>query len=256
MPRVVGIEPLLGRRLSKGPMEQSTASSYDQANLDVRFLLELLKDHPRLNSIFCIPDWDICIVHGRHGLDMKPYRPCDGNVVLKIRSGVIFTGLGTSGATLWLPPNWDDILARCRLRGVRFAICNCGLYAGPLDEETLKIGHANSIVVDLKNKRVERYEPDTGSPYDEDILRLVRRHMRDWDYVCTNLGLQNDGTDAFHGMCVTFSLDAVLHRILNPHLSPHAIKLIMTRASPSETRRRILRLNATALDKVASNDGR
>jgi hypothetical protein len=245
----VGIESLIGTRLSTGPRERG--STYDLAILDVEFLMRLLQDHPRLRAVYCVPDWTLCVRHGTHGLVLAPSRPCDGDdVVLSIRAGVLVTGLGTDSPRLWFPPTWQTSLATCRQNGTRFAIANFGLYT----DDELDLGHANGLVFDLKHRRIERFEPAGPTEHDRLIRDLFQRRMPGWQYVDTSLPLQTQRTDSYHGMCVSFVIDFFLHRLLNPNLTSLAVQHMMLRTPAQETRKRILRLNATVLDRIAERE--
>ena len=102
---------------------------------------------------------------------------------------------------------------------------------------------------ELKVKQQER----SPTSHDRLIRDLFRRRMPGWQYVDTSLPLQTQRTDSYHGMCVSFVIDFFLHRLLNPNLTSLAVQHMMLRTPAQETRKRILRLNATVLDRIAES---
>jgi hypothetical protein len=242
-PPVVSINRYLAREESKGPDEEGV--EYTRSNLDMIYLLHLLKDgNNPLRNIACIPNWELCEDK------LSPHFNRCSRRQYKIRAGIIISGILSSKPQLWVPDNWKDMLAACRKK--RFTICNLGLY------DTLqRDGHANSLIFDNKNMLIERFDPGVGNttdPYDPVIEHLFKTKIPHYTYVGTKLAAPRLNiqqiVDSFDGLCVTFSLMYTLYRLSNPNFSSKEVQEEMLDGTPTQLRRRALRLNKSML-KVA-----
>ena len=138
---------------SRGPYERKSVHFQD-ADLDTRALLMLLREDPRLAQVLCIPKWN---------------RPCPN-----LRACVLFTDAravlrGTGNGTLCAPrdlaqrlracrpcrsPCYSPCPSPCRHRSPRhrFAAANFGVYLG----KSTRDGHSNALLFDLHAQVVER----------------------------------------------------------------------------------------------------
>ena len=240
---LVSINRYLSRETSKGPAEDARGVTYTNSNLDVIFLLHLLKDAGSpLRSVACIPDWTLCAEKQTVHYD----KVCKG---FSIRAGIIITDLWTQ-PKLWLPPGWKRAFEGCR--GRRFIVCNLGLYYSSYEENIE--GHANALIFDTRHQIIERFDPEgrLKDRHDDAIERLFRAKMPGWKYVGTTLAAPPRGiqevADAFGGLCVTFSLMYALYRLSNQHLSSAEVQVAMMEGTPRTLRRRALRLNKAMMD--------
>ena len=125
---------------SRGPYERKSVHFQD-ADLDTRALLMLLREDPRLAQVLCIPKWN---------------RPCPD-----LRACVLFTNAravlrGTGDGTLCAPRDLAQRLRACRHSPCRsrhrFAAANFGVYLG----KSTRDGHSNALLFDLHAQVVER----------------------------------------------------------------------------------------------------
>lgn len=251
---------ILSDRLSKGPLEPadrgSEFTSFEAADLDVKFLLALLSEKNKVMSNACIPRFSICGY--RRPFDVcfeSPHTRCRHRPgrVLRIRSGVVLTH-ARSKPRFWVPKDMRRELDECRRRGKRYAVCNFGLHG----EEDLTIGHANALVFDTRDKLIERYEPagrhKNHAAIDRAIEDCMRHELPGWSYAGTRHATPARGpqeiADSFSGMCVTFSLLYVLTRLNNEHLSAKQVHDLLVAQGADQIRRTALRLNAAIADKL------
>ena len=204
-------------------------------------------------KLVCLPDFVLCgskdfaITHGPRG--------CSPTAVLHIRSGVLVSDYHTR-AQLYIPPGLSDHLERCREQNKRFAVCNLGLYPA----SSYANGHSNALLFDLTAQRIERFEPHGQlkghARLDKQLALLFSRSLPTWKYLGTISIAPERGVqaivDAFDGMCVTFSLQYVLLRMLNPSRSPKEVSTFMTRGTAEQLRERVLRLNRYVADTLRS----
>lgn len=134
--------------------------------------------------------------------------------------------------------------------GYAFAVVHVHLW-GPWFPE--KVGHANALYVDLKNRIVEYYEPHGWIPFLHNTLLTLTRVFKDYTINCPalkcplQLGPQARGRKHDQGWCKTYSALYVIYRILNPTVQPDRIAKYIGRGTPEDIRNRMLKIQGYAL---------
>lgn len=253
---LVEVDEFLARARSRGPdeMRRGEFLSHESADLDVKFLLAIAaRDHP-LTHVACVPDFVVCgtmdptfsIYHRR--------RQCGRDSVMRIRGGIVITNLEDGeAARLWMPPKFLADLEACRRRGKRFVVANLGLYKG----SQFRTGHSNGLTFSLRDRVVERWEPGGRRRYDATVRHLLLARLPGWTYAGTAAvprALQTKATDAYDGMCVTFTLMYVLLRLANPDASARAVhRHLVDTYTTDQLRDRMLRLNRHVADTLRTH---
>lgn len=244
----VTVKRFLADSKSLGPGENDSPDSeffsYTQADLDIKFILSLIRSDESLKNTVCVPDFLICL-HDPFRIEFLPkHDKCTG--VLPVRAGVIVTGVKTKRPRLWLPEDFHKHLSKCTQR---FVVFNCGLYPHNSNFEN---GHANALIMDTRHKIIERFDPAGRCNTCSDINILFEHAFPSWKVV----QFQEDGivggiqqnSDSYSGMCVTFSLYYTLLRLLNPNKSYKQIIGFMMSIDHEIMRQQILRLNKFAIN--------
>ena len=261
MTRWVGVEAFLSEKQSRGRHEPRVRGSemrhHQQEDGDILTLLSLMQTHRSIRKVACVPAFWLCLYNSGSRLVVRhSTQPSCLHHALQIQGGVVITGI-RSTPKLWLPENFGRILYECKRQGKRYAVCNCGLYDMLSGE-----GHANSLVFDLHERLIERFEPAGRHSIYEDVLDIViegqfRAHLRQWKYIGTRAAAPFQGVqekaDGLDGLCVTYTLLYILLRILNPSRSSREIQHYMIRGTADEVRCRAKRLNRYMLDRLRSH---
>tara|TARA_B100001540_G_scaffold265187_1_gene245620 strand:- start:575 stop:1636 length:1062 start_codon:yes stop_codon:yes gene_type:complete len=250
-------DEFLAEQRSKGFHEHVPAStefkSHDASDLDVKFLLALLKKKHRISRHVVIPVWLLCLYEDSTAMYTNGAR-CPAMVSSKskkrdtIRAGILFTHLDTARPRLIAPSDFETYLSRL---SKRFVVINVGIYG----DSWKGLGHANVLIVDVHQKTIDRYEPAGSAKdrYDASISRLLKSRLpsfRYLRYVEHAAGEQRASTDSYDGMCVTFSLLYVLYRLLNPDAQSTAIRRYMASLSDTKLKRQSLQLNRFVADTL------
>jgi hypothetical protein len=232
-----------------GPNEEGSSASefesFRHAQNDVLFLAHVLRSKPYLYEYCRVPDWVTCVCW-----DKKRVHICNnkkGVDSLSIRSGV-FLFKSFKRSFVLVNPSWKREVEKLGRDGVRFVICNLGVY----DSETLLDGHSNLLCFDTLERKLERYDSDMKTYYmsEEDALK---RAFPGWELCVPSTRKSvtiQEGVDAYGGMCVTFSAMFALYRILNPHLSTSTVYDLV--AEGNNLLKKVLRLNKTMADTLRS----
>lgn len=241
-----GLDEFLSSLKSIGPLETTSSgtefTSFEAADLDVKFLQALVKKNHRTSTHVCKASWFLCA-----NSDGEPFfrKRCPKNTLWKMFNGGILVDINTPHPRLILPPDLKDLLKSCT--GRRFLVVGFGLY--PTSD--LVVGHSNALVLDTMRRVIERYEP-SGKPnahLDNLMKRRFSTILPGWTYIGYH-GSQ-EMADSFDGMCVTFSLMFILLRLLNPDATPDDVRRYMSRmASNGELRDIVLRLNRHVADTL------
>ena len=252
------IGEFLSRTKSQGPTERpkykSEFTSYEAADLDVKFLLALAKENPQFDHVVCVPDFITCA--GGQPLTVTHMSKKDGscNKALDVRAGIIVTDMLGNDPKLWAPENIATYLDNCKSKNIKFSVCNFGLYTGT----DLMEGHANALVFKHGVNVIERFEPsgrhEGHKKLDDNLKKLFQNVLPKWKYQGTQYNAPSKGpqelADAFDGLCVTYSLFYILMRLLNPESSSKDIQQWMVKRSSNEIRDDALRLNRFVIDKL------
>ena len=233
-PKLVTLQKYLHNEISKGPRESIGKINYhyqDYENIYNYFMILIteLKDI----KILCIP-----------------------NVVLRYSNYVSRTAIGFNyqNNKIYLPKNVKVSIRKCQKKAkTRFIFFTFMVI--PDDRSTLT--HANMLIIDLKQKTVERFEPygsTIGGPDGKKIGYKIDRRMpnvindllglKKFKYIPPNklspkLGVQSKA-DAHNGMCITISMMYLHLRILNPDIKSNKLVKYLLKMSKSKLKKMIL----------------
>lgn len=247
----------MAEQWSKGFHEQVPAStefkSHDASDLDVKFLLALLKKRHRVSQHVLIPAWMLCLYDDSTAMYTRGKRcPAVSSSNAKrrdsIRAGIMFTNLDTARPRIIAPSDFEECISGITKR---FAVINIGIYG----HSWKGLGHANALIIDVKENTIDRYEPAGAAKdsYDASIARLLKTRLPSFRYLRYfehKAGEQRASTDSYEGMCVTFSLLYVLYRLLNPDSSPTLVRQHMAALSDNKLKRQSLQLNRFVADTL------
>lgn len=238
-------------RSARHPTKRGAVSAR-AANLDMLFLLHLIKNPKNsIRKVVCIPDWWLC-------MDPKTvsFGNCNGGAI-GIRAGVLAVRLeDPRRASLTFPVDaFRKSEAWCRSQGRTFIVCNFGLYGSG----NMMNGHANSLLFDLRRKKIERFEP-MGRDEDrfDDIIRLLFRDvLPEWTYVGTKLAAPARGPqavyDSIDGLCVTYSMMYTYLRVQNPDLNSNQVQIMLATMPAGELRKSVLNMNRVMVTAISGH---
>ena len=260
------LQPYLADSPSAGPDEPGRAT-YDRYDLGIRYLVAVAHaadsagDDGAPSFRCCIPDYVLCayIAEGgglpprlRHVGGAKRM-PCPSRrgerLIFQVKAGLFVTHMDDPLlATLHLP----SAMVHAAVRGCAESDCivfNFGMYR----DDTLLAGHANGLVFNLRTKTIERYEPmGSDSPRaiarDETVKALFRSEFPDWKYesVLYKRGPQGV-TDAYDGLCETYSTMFVLIRLRNLDSTVNEVFEALSKLPPLKLLEYALRLNRSMI---------
>ena len=242
------INEFLSSYPSQGPQEAgrtgSEFSTFDQPDLDIKFLLTLLRENHRLHHVLCVPDFAICAsMDGSEVFFHHKLEKCQQS--MHVRAGILLLNRFSSQPKVWLPKNLKSFVCHCRRHKKRFLVCNTGIYA----HDDLRQGHSNALIIDIRDHIIERYDSEgRDNSIDKAFKHAFHAILPDYRYIGTTF-LQNVQrySDSFTGMCVTFSLYYTLLRLINDTKSSREVREFMLRHTPEEMRSVSLRLNKHVL---------
>ena len=219
------IDPPISNKISLGTLatEGSEDFHYQAYENIFTFFTKILEKNVHLKDILCFPkdkyDWLNSFL--RINLDDEDIK----SSILVERN----VSLRNSGSNLKIV---KDLVRTCESKGKRFFVMTVMLIVPGKPGS-----HANIIVIDLKEKSIELFEPHskTTELSTLDSLegaytisnRLLRKTFSEilpkYSYIAPNdylprYGLQSK-TDAYTGLCITWSMIYVHYRILNPEKS-------------------------------------
>ena len=192
--------------------------------------------------------------------------------------------------TLFIPNNFKTLINKCKTDNKEMVMCDLTLL---MSDNFLDTSHANVLVFDLKRRIIERFDPHGGSIYNDkyddnnimgrgdfkfgnptktsralfnqdlidDIIEdEFKKILPEFRYSGTNetcpyLGPQIK-TDAYGGLCVTWSAMYMLLRLLNPKLEPKEITKKMIIGKPNELLNKILRFQRFMIDTIRNYKSR
>lgn len=224
---LVTLDEYLATELSKGPREKSGRINYHYQSFEnvYHYFLITLKKIKKF-KILCVPNFTV-----RYG----NYTDKTALVYNLKNDEVIYGG------------NMLEGIGKCsNSKKIRF------IFFSLILELPDKYGnHANMVLIDVKKKTLERFEPH-GANFN--IMPNSKKYMKKIDdkfkkYIIKDLGLKKYKylspsklspklgiqlkADAFCGMCVTISMMYLHMRVLNPDLKQlKLVKFIMNRPKP------------------------
>lgn len=235
--RIVEIDAFLADEPSRGADEPAGGefTTYDDAALDIKFLMALQQQG--LGKV-CVPNFSLCGSTSTGGVTF-PTRGCASHET-RVAAGLVVTRAASARPRLVAPDDLCKLVGECR---ARFVVLNLGVYR----QGFATTGHANALLFDTRTRTMERFEPTGGV----DRYAPLFERLCGWRYVTHGAtSLQRHGTDAFQGLCATYSLAYVLYRVRNPDVPPGAIVRHMHRKPPGVLRDEMLRLNRFAADTL------
>ena len=246
--KVRGIDKYLSPKKSMCRNEKKAGDYivHSDAALDVKLLMALMKkkESSHLRGLVYVPKW---ILYAHDPRATQPFPNLS-------RAGLIISRLGSQFPVLSAPSTLCFEIERCRHLKKRFLVANMGIYVREYDSED---GHSNSIIIDVKNKVVERFDPHgRGGTEAEDlkIEKLFKKKLPDYEYVGTRKSSPEQGVqsvaDSFGGMCATYAAMFSLLRITNPNESSATIQTYMKQGSPAQLRERVLRFHRYIADTL------
>lgn len=261
------LQPYLADSPSSGPDEPGRVT-YDRYDLGIRYLVAVAHtadsagDDGALSFRACIPDYVLCahIAEGGRGLPPRlshvggaKRMPCPSRrgerLIFQVKAGIFVTHMDDPFlATLHFP----SAMVHAAVRGCAESDCilfNFGMYR----DDTLVGGHANGLVFNVRTKTIERYEPmGSDSPRaiarDEIMKTLFRDGFPDWKYesVLYKRGPQSV-TDAYDGLCETYSTMFVLVRLRNLDSTVNEVFEALSKLPPLKLLEYALRLNRSMI---------
>lgn len=230
---LVSLDEYLARETSKGSKAKSGGIDYDYQDFNniYNYFLITLKSVKKF-KILCVPNFTI---------DFDDYVDRTALVYHVDRNEIIY-GKNMKKAIKDCICKKND--KKCK--NVRFIFFSLIIsFSGNKSNHST---HSNMVLIDLKNKTFERFEPQGSStdkiaenkPINQKInSKFQNKVMKDlglkkYSYISPNkispeLGIQAVG-DSFCGMCVTISMMYLQMRILNPDVpQKKLVKFIMER---------------------------
>lgn len=228
------------RNKSIGPLENNSGktefTSFEAADLDVKFLQALIKQNHEISSYICRTSYFLCASTGAK-ITFTNSR-CKKHKKFKMFKGVLVLNVLETQPSFFFPPDFKNKIVSCKQR---FFVVGFGLYPG----SDLEVGHSNALIFDTFLRTVERYEPSgrANKKLDHDIAKYMKSLLgASWKYVDV-VGTQEQA-DNFNGMCITFSLLYILLRLLNPDVkSVRLRKYLQQKTEHGKLGDDILRLN-------------
>lgn len=199
----------LPKEISKGPKEEKGKINYHYQHLDnsYNFLALMLLEKAEYKSL-CVPNFK---VHFKRTV---------------LRTSVVFD---TTDNTFWIPKKAKKAIKKCIKSGIRYIMCSLNILYGDYH-----ISHYNVLLIDTKQKTIERFEPYGWSlPYTKKVNNFIQTIALDslglgkYKYIppekiSKKLGIQTVA-DSYNGMCITISLLYLHLRINNPKLKQKKI---------------------------------
>lgn len=256
------------------------------------YLIEV-KKHPVISKIACIPDYYYCIYkNGDSVISVKKNRGdlCEENVTVngklykltdeevydrvsyQKRALIVFynapttkrSGLKTKPENqmfISIPPDFATYVNKCRRSGKKLMINYLSL-----STENNQNGHANTIIVNLEKKTIERFDPHGSIPnsfydsvYIDNILeRKFRKILPGYTYInlsniCPLFGPQIKA--AYHvGLCITWVTMYALLRLLNYNMDASKIIHTMLNGDKNELLDITLRFRMYIFETIAKLD--
>jgi hypothetical protein len=258
-----GLDVYLAKKESKGPLDEPIHGEYESffdGALDVKMTMALILNsalpHSQLiRASVCIPKWVLCIETlspskiNIHFVDKKTECPTSFKSVThsSIRAGIIVTNMKTNQPQMHIPQGVNFLIEKCVHKGKQFVLINLGLYN---KEWTAEDGHSNSILIDVKRKCLERFEPHgsyRGKRKDDQLRDLFRIYMPGFSYDGTIQNAPQKGpqqiADAFDGLCATYSAMYIIQRVINPSIDSSSIQHEMVKGTQNQVRKRALRFH-------------
>lgn len=237
----VTINDFLSNEQSLGPNADPGEISYDYSKSEnISNYIKILIDELKFNKVVCITNYTL-----KYGSNYIVENTIQYNVT---RDEIL------------IPVDLVKELKKCKNK--RFIY----IYFDIIWEQKPG-GHANMIIVDTYNKTIERYEPHGHSLiFDKKKQILKNIDIKFNDKLFNYIGLENYTyispvdispkkgiqikTDAYNGMCLTYSIMYLQLRIMNPDVDQNQIIKYLLKKSDIEVYDIILRYTKYIEDKL------
>ena len=227
---IVSIDEYLDIEISLGPKEKKGNINYHYQNyINIyNFFTILIMKKIKEFQIMCIPQFEI--IYGNNYIE---------------RTTAMFD---TYSKKYYFPSTMIEAIKECQISGIR-------LIYFTLIIKTSKsyFTHANMVIIDLKKKTLERFEPHgCATFYDNDMvndffetfaLKYLKLHSFIYlkpTNISKKIGIQMK-SDAYNGMCVTISAMYLHMRILNVNVKQYKIIDYFIKMSKKKLTKHILR---------------
>ena len=184
---------------------------------------------------------------------------------------------------IFIPSNFKNIINKCKNDNKNMVICDLSLLSS---DDMMSASHANVLTFDLQRRIIERFDPHGNNIYEtinkneeiigrkdfkfgeqkkssalfnQDLIDLELRNIfnkiiPEFKYsgtyeTCPYLGPQIK-TDAYDGLCVTWSAMYMLLRLLNTQLNPVEITKKMIEGTNQQLLSKILRFQKYVIDTI------
>lgn len=244
---LITIKEFLDKELSKGPKAEKSNIGYkydNPFNIYVYFMI-LIKDFKKY-KILCIPNTVL-------NLDKT-------NIMNSYQAAVVYIA---DEKKIYISNEIRKLVNNCiNQKEIRFIYFEFGLKN---KKEDLN-GHSNFIIIDLKKKTLELFEPhgyyidDTSKYIDNVIIKkiLKKLNLSFLKYIppsnlSPKIGIQRTG-DAFCGMCMTINMMYLHMRLLNPDIDQKKIVNYFVYLKKKKLINMILRYAKQVEKKLKKND--
>lgn len=228
---LVSIEGYLDKELSKGPNASSGPNKYHYQNYEnIYNFFSLIVMNKSKEKVLCLPKFKV--IYGDY----------------VTRSAVVFD---IKLKRYWIPTKAKKAIKHCMNSGkIRFIYCSLIIIT-----DINKLSHANMIVIDLKKKTLERFEPYGWTLYYMKSVNEFMKHIflqklgiKEFKYlapenISEKVGIQTLA-DSYGGMCVTISMLYLHMRILNPDIRQKQLIKLMVSVPKEKLKKVILRYAA------------
>lgn len=237
---IISIDEYLAKEISKGPKEKKGKINYHYQNLSNVFeyfsLMSLKKI--KLFKVMCIPKFDLKYKYNN------------------MRATAIFD---TTNGDYYFPDKMKTAIKKCaKKNNVRIVYFTLSLIVDDGD-----LMHANIVLIDLKKKTIERFEPHgcasiykpsyVNTFFKKYVLKMFK--MKQYippSKISSKVGIQKIA-DAYDGMCVTISMMYLQMRIMNLNLPPKKIVEHFTKMNKKKLIKIILKY-AKYIENVLKNN--
>jgi hypothetical protein len=226
----------ISNRVSMGTLETLGDVEYHYQSYDNIFnFLKILKKDKKINNLLCFPleknDW------------LNTFIKINLNTENIKRSELVLKNIELRNEKENIKIIYD-LVKVCENAGKRFFVCTVMLIVPGKPGS-----HANIIVIDLKEKTIELFEPHgkrtelstldslEGAYHISD--KLLKKMFKDilpkYRYISPQTYLPTYGLqariDAYTGLCVTWSIMYVHYRLLNPNINRKTLVRYMSKLS-------------------------
>ena len=227
--KFISINEYLDVEVSKGPLEKEGDIEYNYQKWDNFYNFFVLLKLKKITAfkILCVPKF------------VLKY-----NKYVQRTSVMIDLYLGK----YYLPESMINEISRCKKENIRIVY-----FSFVIKVSKSYFTHANVIIIDLKKKTIERFEPYGYSKWydskfvDKIFIKKILKFLEldNFKYlapeiISNKVGIQKKG-DSFCGMCITISMMYLLMRVLNVDVKQKEIVKYFLKFSKPTLQKKILK---------------